>query len=70
MMTFVLESVSKVSSSTQIVLLHLSLSPANLIPSQFPHDYEVGNAHTVFKDTHAYPNAGLPVAQVHRRSLS
>lgn len=64
MMTFVLESVSKVSSPTQI-LLHLSLSPANLIPSQFPHDYEVGNAHTVFKDTHAYPNAGLPVAQVY-----
>lgn len=64
MMTFVLESVSKVSSPTQI-LLHLSLSPANLIPFQFPHDYEVGNAHTVFKDTHAYPNAGLPVAEVY-----
>lgn len=60
---FILESVSEVSSPTQIPL-HLSLSPANLIPSQFPHDYEVGNAHTVFKDTHAYPNAGLPVAQV------
>lgn len=64
MMTFVLESVSKVCSPTQI-LLHLSPSPANLIPSQFPHAYNVGNAYTVSKDTPACPNAGLLVAQVY-----
>lgn len=62
MMTFVLQWVSEVSSPTQIVL-HIFLSPADLIPTQFPHDYEVGSAHTV-KNTHAYPNAGLTVAHM------
>lgn len=42
-MTFLLESVFKDSGPTEIVLLHIL--PANLTPSHFLCDYEVGNAH-------------------------
>lgn len=45
MMAFVLQSGSKVSGSAQMLFCHIFPSPANLIPSQFPCNYDVENAH-------------------------